>query len=242
MRAILTYHSVDRSGSPVSVSPETFAAHVRWLSSGHVRVVPLEEIRTVKGDAVAITFDDGYRSVEEEALPRLVDHGMPATVFAVAGHVGSGNVWDRGDARVPQLPLMDWDALGRLSEQGLEIGAHTRRHPRLDTLGVAALEDEILGGAAEVTERLGRRPRAFAYPYGRTSAAAVAIVRRSFARAVTTELRCLRRAEDAALLPRLDAYSFRAPGQLERWGSAAYTARLGARRAARTARRLLGLS
>lgn len=242
MRAILTYHSVDRSGSPVSVSPETFAAHVRWLSSGRVRVVPLEEIRTVKGDAVAITFDDGYRSVQDEALPRLLDHGMPATVFAVTAHVGGSNVWDRGDARLPELPLMNWDALGRLSDEGLEIGAHTRRHPRLDALGVAALEDEILGGAAELEERLGRRARAFAYPYGRTSPAAVALVRRRFARAVTTELRCLRQVEDAALLPRLDAFYFRASGQLERWGSAAYAARLGARRAARTARRLLGLS
>jgi peptidoglycan/xylan/chitin deacetylase (PgdA/CDA1 family) len=137
---------------------------------------------------------------------------------------------------------MDWDALGRLMEQGLEIGAHTRRHPRLDMLGTAALEDEILGGAAELAQRIGRRPRAFAYPYGRTSPAAVALVRHRFGRAVTTELRCLRQVEDAALLPRLDAYYFRAAGELERWGSAAYAARLGARRAARTARRLLGLS
>ncbi|TFG50637.1 MAG: polysaccharide deacetylase, partial [Gemmatimonadales bacterium] len=44
MRAILTYHSIDDSGSPISVAPEQFRAHVRWLQSGVIRVVPLAEL------------------------------------------------------------------------------------------------------------------------------------------------------------------------------------------------------
>ena len=38
MRAILTYHSIDESGSPISVDPDAFRRHVRWLASGRVRV------------------------------------------------------------------------------------------------------------------------------------------------------------------------------------------------------------
>src|SRR5690606_37701023 len=60
MRAILTYHSIDESGSPISVSREAFRAHVRWLASGAVKVRPLAELVDARdgGDAVAITFDD----------------------------------------------------------------------------------------------------------------------------------------------------------------------------------------
>ena len=44
MKAILTYHSVDDSGSAVSVSPDTFRRHVRWLASWRVRVVTVPEL------------------------------------------------------------------------------------------------------------------------------------------------------------------------------------------------------
>ncbi len=45
MRAILTYHSIDSSGSPISLSEESFRGHVRFLGSGRVSVVPLAELR-----------------------------------------------------------------------------------------------------------------------------------------------------------------------------------------------------
>ena len=70
MKAILTYHSIDPSGSPISVSPDAFEAHVRWLSTGRVRVVPLEELGQLSADvdAVAITFDDGFENFSTHAL------------------------------------------------------------------------------------------------------------------------------------------------------------------------------
>ena len=62
MRAILTYHSIDPSGSPISVSPAAFRRHIEWLASGRVRVVRLEELMRLPAgeDAVALTFDDGF--------------------------------------------------------------------------------------------------------------------------------------------------------------------------------------
>lgn len=235
MRAILTYHAIDRSGSPISVSPEAFARHVRWLASGRVRVVPLPALAATPGDAVAITFDDGYTSVAAEAAPLLAEHGLPATVFVVSGCVGRTNGWDRATPGVPELPLLDWPALERLTAAGFAVGAHTRTHPRLDQLAGAALEDEILGGAAAVERRLGARPATFAYPYGATSAAAARVARAHFACAVTTELRPLGATDDAALLPRLDSYYYRDPAHLERWGTLAFGARLRVRAAARWA-------
>lgn len=243
MRAILTYHSVDASGSVISVAPADFARHVRWLAASPLRVVPLADLPHAPGDAVAITFDDAYANLAASALPLLAEHGMPATVFVVSGHVGGTNAWDDGAREaIPELPLLDWDALGRLAESGVAVGAHTRTHPRLDALDGVALEDEIVGGADDIARRLGVRPAAFAYPYGAVSGAAAAVARRAFGCAVTTELRVLRPAEDAALLPRLDMFYLRRAGALESWGSPRFRASLAARRAARRARRYLGIA
>ena len=39
--------------------------------------------------AVALTFDDGYRDVLENALPVLREHGFPSTVFVVPGAIAA---------------------------------------------------------------------------------------------------------------------------------------------------------
>jgi peptidoglycan/xylan/chitin deacetylase (PgdA/CDA1 family) len=242
MRAILTYHSIDPSASPISVAPDEFRGHVRWLASGAVRVVPLGALRDVPAevDAVAVTFDDGFRNLREVAAPALMEHGIPATVFVVSGHVGGTNAWGGvNDAMVPTFPLMRWDELGRLVAGGFEVGAHTRRHPRLAHTEPGALADEIVGSADDIAAQLGRAPDSFAYPYGSVSDAAIHVVRGRFRLACTTALRALHPTDDDMLLPRLDMYYFRAPGRLESWGSPRFRRHLWLRANARRIRQLV---
>ena len=243
LRAVLTYHSLDDSGSPISIEPASFAAHVRWLASSSVRVVALETlVREVRGgddagDAVALTFDDGFANFGEHAAPLLAELGLPATVFVVSAHAGRTNAWGgTPDDGIPTLPLLDWQALGRLSECGIALGGHTRTHARLDALSGAALEDEIAGGAEDMVAQLGRRPTAFAYPYGATSHDATRCVGRHFEVGVTTQFLPLGTGDDAVLLPRLDAYYFRRPDGLRHWGSVRFRAYLRVRATARAAR------
>lgn len=248
MRAILTYHSIDTTGSAISISPTAFAGHLRWLTSGRVRVLSLDEIvresradANGDGDAVAITFDDGFANFAVYAAPMLLAHAIPVSIFVVSEHVGATNAWGGREAQgIPTLPLLGWDALGRLAEGGIEIGAHTRTHAALDTLEADAVEAEIVGGAEDLEARLGRRPRAFAYPYGIAPPAATDRVREYFAVAVTTRLHELRSSDDRALLPRLDAYYLRHVDGLDAWGSARFRAFLRLRAAARSARQHVG--
>lgn len=221
MKGILTYHSIDDTGSVISIDPATFRRHVEWLASGTVKVVPLAAIATLPpdDDAVAITFDDGFANFGEVAAPLLAGHGLPATVFVVSDAVGGTNAWRGiGDAGIPTLPLLGWDALGRLAAQGFEIGAHTRTHADLARAGAAAIEDEVAGSQATIAARLGAAPRAFAYPYGHVGASAE-VVGRHFAWGCTTELRTVGPHDRPALLPRLDSYYFRDARRLARWGS-----------------------
>ena len=153
MRAILTWHSIDASGSPISVAPEAFRQQVDWLRSGRVRVVSVDELLTMPRDvdAVALTFDDGFANFATEAAPLLLRDDFPVTVFVVTDRVGMDNRWRGQDEGMPVLPLMDWDTLGRLQQQRVTIGAHTRTHPRLTSAGTDVMAE--LRGADDSLER-----------------------------------------------------------------------------------------
>jgi peptidoglycan/xylan/chitin deacetylase (PgdA/CDA1 family) len=238
MRAILTWHSIDSSNSPISVSREEFGRQLAWLEQAGVRVVPLEELLTLPDsvDAAALTFDDGLANAGSEALPALEARGWNATLFVVTSCVGLDNRWPASRDKVPTFPTLGWGALGRIQQRGFRIGAHTRRHPQLPRCNSAVLQEELLGAADEIEQRLGRRPEAFAYPYGEFDARCVALVAASYRWGCTTQIRPLAGEESMARLPRIDARYLRGIALRQGWSSNAFRRFLGLRRALRAIR------
>jgi peptidoglycan/xylan/chitin deacetylase (PgdA/CDA1 family) len=235
MRAILTYHSVDPSGSVISIDPELFRQHVAWLASGPVRVLPLARLLEAPEheDAVALTFDDAFSSVARDAVPHLRRHGLPATVFVVTRKVGGTNDWDVATPGIPSLPLMGWEELGALGASGVAVEAHTRTHAHLPSLSPDAVAEEMEGSAEDLERELGVRPAGFAYPYGALSPVAVERARTCYSWAVTARLDSLSRDDPPHRLPRLDAYYYRDPRRLSAWGSARFLGHLWIRQAGR---------
>jgi peptidoglycan/xylan/chitin deacetylase (PgdA/CDA1 family) len=245
MRAILTYHSIDRSGSAISVSPETFVEHVSWLSSGAIRVTSVEELMTLPDDidAAAITFDDAFENFATEAWPHLRARGLGATLFVVTGHIGGLNDWNSGGAvSVPTLPLLGWDRLLQVAAEGVQLGAHTHTHRDLTRLDPSDGVREIEQCVSEIRQRTGVLPRLFAYPFGRVSPAVAALVECRFSYGLTTDLRWLEQADAAARLPRLDMYYFRRSGSLAEWGTAGFRRYVARRAAGRRLKSVLGLA
>lgn len=236
MIATLTYHSIDDSGSPVSVSPAAFDSHLAWLTSGRVRVLPLDDL--VKepadaADAVALTFDDGFRNTADP-LRRLIDAGFVPTVFAVTRHAGGTNAWGGQDQPgIPTLPLFDWDELADLHRRDVRIEAHTRTHPHLTKVSPSQLADEIEGSREDLERRLGAKPGHFAYPYGDVDDAAAACAASAFVCSHTTRMSVLGGGGDRARLPRLDMYYFRALGAIEGFGTPAFARQVAVIRARR---------
>jgi peptidoglycan/xylan/chitin deacetylase (PgdA/CDA1 family) len=245
MKAILTYHSVDETGSVISVDERTLRRHARWLSSGHVRVVALDALPALPDDvdAIAITFDDGLESFGRIAAPVLLEHDLPVTLFVVSDAVGSTNVW-RGqrDAGIPVFPLLGWEALGRLAADGVSIGAHSCTHLDLSLAGPDTSTREIVASKSRLARELGVDVTTFAYPYGGVGSAARDVVAREFRYGVTTRLAVLAPHDDPARLPRLDSYYLRAPGALEAWGTTRFRMRLGLLAGARSVRGSLSRS
>lgn len=241
MRAILTYHSIDRSDSIISMTPEAFRAHVEWLAAGAVQVVALTELPALGDDvdAVALTFDDALTSVATEAAPLLSAHGFPATIFAPTRHVGGDNRWNgAGDRDVPVQAVLGWDALARLQASGFAIGGHTRHHRHLGHCSDAELIDELAGCADDIAATLGERPASFAYPYGDVDARVARAAAEQFAMCCTTEFRAVRTGDRRDLIPRLDAWYFRDVARLRAWGGRSFRQSIAMRQVLRRVRRV----
>jgi peptidoglycan/xylan/chitin deacetylase (PgdA/CDA1 family) len=204
---ILTYHSLDSSGSVISILPAAFRQQIEYLVESGARIVPVEAARDRPG-SIAITFDDGFRNFYEHAFPVLREFRVPATVFVVSGYCGRRNDWPSQprNTGVVTADLMSWSEVEEISRAGIGIGAHTVTHPRMSGLSSAEVEEELTRCRAALEDRTGRRVSTFAYPYGESTPEVRAAVRRQFDWACGTRLAYLSAGSDAADLPRIDMY------------------------------------
>jgi len=103
---VLGYHRVvDDFAREVSysfpsmlISRQMLERHLDWIGR-RFQVVPVDELRSrvvtrsrTAPPIAAITFDDGYRDVYEQAFPLLIRKGLPATVFVATNYVGTAGV------------------------------------------------------------------------------------------------------------------------------------------------------
>jgi peptidoglycan/xylan/chitin deacetylase (PgdA/CDA1 family) len=176
---VLCYHTVQPGWrSPLAVTPETFAAHCRWLSTRRL-VVDMPEavsrldrrMRLPRGLSL-LTFDDGFASLYDHALPVLRAHALPATVFLVAETLTPrGRVVDWIDPPPATPPAtLTLDQVLEMREAGIRFASHSYSHLTLTELG----EDECLRDLRDsraLLEDLLKQPVPYlAYPRGRHDA------------------------------------------------------------------------
>ncbi len=165
---VLVYHRVGGDSNLETDLPlDLFARQVEELASSGL-VVPLSDalehlrggsIPRESGNPVVVTFDDGSRDFAENALPVLVRHGLPVTLYAATWFVDAGEQFAHGAA-----PL-SWAALEDACATGLvEVGSHTHRHRLLDRISIADAIDEMDRSIELIGGKLGRPPLDLAYP------------------------------------------------------------------------------
>ena len=207
MRAILTFHSIDDSGSVISYKPDYFAGLLASLAKKQIPVYDLDTLlNSSQGPGVAITFDDGMRSVHEYALPVLKKYNAPAHLFLTTQAIENGTPWPVQPVDIPSFDMLTWDQLEELLQSGVFIDSHTHTHPDMRNITVSEMQDDCDTADDLITRRLGRKPEYFAYPYGFHNAAARDFVSKRYKGTVTVELRHLSSRESHATLPRLDSY------------------------------------
>lgn len=173
---VLCYHAVSPDWpAQLSVTPERFEHQLRELVGRGYRGATFTEavISPPHPRTLAVTFDDGMRSVLERARPVLGRLGLPATVFVPTDLVGSEGPmswrgieqWVDGEHGRELVPLT-WQELSTLRAEGWEIGSHSRTHPRLVELGDDELAAELKESRERLEAELGGPCTSLAYPFG----------------------------------------------------------------------------
>jgi peptidoglycan/xylan/chitin deacetylase (PgdA/CDA1 family) len=162
---ILCYHSVGQPRWGVNdVSPRQFRRHLELALGSGYRVVPATEIvRTGGGPKdLAITFDDGLKSVLTHAAPILAEYGVPWSMFVVSDWADQRHPWGED-------VMLSWEDIARLMAAGAEVGSHSVTHPDFRYLSPSEAEDELGRSRRTIEERLGIAPTTFAIPLGQSS-------------------------------------------------------------------------
>jgi peptidoglycan/xylan/chitin deacetylase (PgdA/CDA1 family) len=149
------------------------------------------------------------------SLKELHSHLLPLSAGEIAPLIETLREQLAAPAPVLERRLMSEDELRRLDASScVEVGAHTRTHPKLPSLSAGEQADELAGSRARLEQVLGRPVDTFSYPFGAydantLSAAAAA----GFVCACTTEPGLVQRPGDRLRLPRIaatncDGYEF----------------------------------
>ncbi|ATY09293.1 polysaccharide deacetylase family protein [Amycolatopsis sp. AA4] len=147
------------AGKLVNLTVHGIGTPVRPLDPGEgetwVRVDQFERVL----DAVAgrpevrLTFDDGNSSDVEIALPRLVERGLRAEFFLLAGRLGTpGSVDEAG--------------IGKLLAAGMKIGSHGWAHRDWRRLERDQVGEELVRAPQALAAHVGTPVHRVAIPFG----------------------------------------------------------------------------
>ena len=127
--------------------------------------------------AVELTFDDGYASDLEIALPALAERGLSATFFPLAGRLDSpGHVGTEG--------------VRELANTGMQVGSHGMRHRSWRGLDAASVEEELTVAREVIAEAAGRPVTRAAIPFGEYDRRALTALRHAkYAQVFTSDRR-----------------------------------------------------
>lgn len=112
---------------------------------------------------IVCTFDDGYKSLTNDALEILKKQGFTATVFVCTGLIGKDNSWNNKDAILREH--LDINAINLLIKEGWEVASHGVFHKNLLKLSDVEIEYELLE-SKKALNQIVRYCDTYAYPYG----------------------------------------------------------------------------
>lgn len=168
---ILQYHHVSSTTpAATSVTPAQFRQQMQLLADEGFTVVSLSQaVEAIKQKkdlppkTVAITFDDGYRSIATTAHPILKEFGYPYTLFVAIEPI-----------QRKFTEMMSWEELVALSKEGADIANHSWGHEHLirrqadesQAQWLARIKANLLNTEKAILEATGQSLKMLAYPYG----------------------------------------------------------------------------
>ena len=149
-----------------------FREHMKYLKDNNFSVITFEDLNNIgwrnrfdkNKKYIIITFDDGYVDNYELAFPILKEFNFKATIFLMGE--STYNEWDVKADGEKSFPLMPVEMIKEMQDYGIEFGAHTFNHPKLNKLSNDEIKYQIVDVKKPLEEKIGREIITFAYPYG----------------------------------------------------------------------------
>lgn len=163
--------------------PGVTAAEQPYFVGRDLLCAVLDDLREQPG--LEVSFDDGFESDLSVVLPALLERGMRARFFPLAGYLGRPGRLDSGGIR-------------ELAAAGMGIGSHGMRHRSWRGLDPAARREELVEARRLLSAAAGTTVDTAACPFGDYDRGALAALREQGYRAVYTSDR--RRARRGAWL------------------------------------------
>jgi peptidoglycan/xylan/chitin deacetylase (PgdA/CDA1 family) len=115
----------------------------------------------------AVTFDDGFTCILENAVPELQALKIPLTFFVPTGYLGCHQGWihDANDQHYPEF-VVDSDQLQALNDELITIGSHGVNHTRLSDISEDDAKKELSESKHSLESIINKPIELFAFPHG----------------------------------------------------------------------------
>ena len=174
---VIMYHRVINNAENEGVYgtyiyEDMFKKHLQYLKDKNYTVITFKDLdkigwrnRFEKGKKyIILTFDDGYKDNYDLAFPILKEFNFKATIFLMGSL--TYNEWDVKAGGERKFSLMSVEMIKEMQDYGIEFGAHTFNHPKINTLSNEEIEHQIVDVKKPLEEKIGKEIITFAYPYG----------------------------------------------------------------------------
>ena len=163
-RVVIFYHSVKKEYmSQFEKQMAYLASKCKVVEPSRVRETPAKGQETL----VAITFDDAFVSIFENAIPIMKKHGFTAGISVPTGNLGQAPRWEILDNCADKNEtVMSQEQIAELSSDGFEIFSHTVSHPLLTEIGEDRLRSELVDSKEKLERIIGREVVGVSYPHG----------------------------------------------------------------------------
>jgi len=119
-----------------------------------------------QGTPVLVTFDDGFRSFRENALPELEKRKIPVVLFIPSQCLGERPRFTNNYNTKAKEIVMRPEELLSLPHDLVTIGSHCQTHPHLPLLDKDIAKNEIADSRRDLETLLDRPITLLAFPYG----------------------------------------------------------------------------
>jgi len=164
---ILMYHNVSLTKSEaLTISVEKLEEQFAYLAdkgykSCHFKeLMDLGELPYKKN--IVITFDDGYVSQMELAVPLLEKYNLKATFFVPLNYLGKTDEWFTSSVKI-----MTSEQFHTLNPMTIELAFHSFYHKKYNELSEAEIEEDTQLCFDSVSEKRFPFAAVLAYPYGK---------------------------------------------------------------------------